>query len=189
MRTSNNRFVKAVLVTCLFAAAPVAANATTEWMGSARQWSVGYVTEGSQNYCSLFWDSEMGKTAEFREGLKDDDSWVLSNAAWNLPENLSTQVVVKGRKSSLTMPAVGVSKTSLSLMNPGGETPTGSLQAIIRSALAGTVDLDLSFAGTEPDWVVPTSRIYPLHATFTSCLERLSDPSVDKTETGATKPF
>jgi hypothetical protein len=189
MRTLNNRFAKAVLVTFLCAAAPFSANAATEWLGSASQWSVGYVTEGSQNYCSLVWDSETGKTAEFREGVKNDDSWIVSNAAWNLPENLSTQVVIKGRKSSMTMPAVGVSKTSLRLMNPNGENPKGSLKAIIRSAVAGTVDLDLDFAGTEPDWVLPTSRIYPLHATFTSCLSRLTDPSVDKTETGATKPF
>jgi len=157
-------------------------------MGSARQWSVGYVADGSQSYCTLLWDSETGRTIEFRETLKDA-TWIITNEAWSMPEHLETHVVIKGKSNSIDVPAVGGSGKSLRVWNLPGNSNTGGVQGTIRSALAGTADIQVSFQGNEPDWIIPISRFYPMHATFTSCLQRLSKNSILKAGGATTNPY
>lgn len=147
-----------------------------------------YISDGPQSYCSLLWDSETGKTVEFRESLKDA-SWIITNETWSLPERLATHVAIKGNSNSIDVPAAGVGAKSLRIWNLPENSNTDGVLGIIRSALAGMADLQVSFQGNEPDWIIPTSRIYPMHATFTSCLQRLSANGTAKAENAETKPY
>ncbi|SCB38150.1 hypothetical protein [Rhizobium lusitanum] len=180
--------MKTLLAALLAAAQPFTANAAAVWLGSASQWSIGYVSDSSQSYCTLLWDSETGKTVEFRETLKDA-TWIITDEAWSLPEHLATHVAIKGRSNSIEVPAAGAGGKSLRIWNLAENSNADGVHGIIRSALAGMADLQVSFQGNEPDWIIPTSRIYPMHATFTSCLQRLFANSAVKAESAATKPY
>ncbi len=65
--------MKILTAMVLMAAAlpPVSAFAETEWMGGARQWSVGFANESPHPYCRLLWNSEIGKTMEFRQSATE----------------------------------------------------------------------------------------------------------------------
>ncbi len=189
MRSFAVLSARVVLAAALFsAAAPLVANSTEEWIGSSRQWSIGYVHNGGEPYCALVWDSMTGKTVEFRESLKDA-SWIIKNDAWSLPEHLSTQVSVTGKSNSVEVPAIGADSKSLRVWSLPGNSNAGGVQGIIRAALSGMADINVSFQGNEPDWVIPTSRIYPMHTTYAGCIERLSNKQPVKIESATTNPF
>jgi hypothetical protein len=172
----------------LLAATPVVAGAAEEWIASSRQWSIGYVSDGTVPYCALRWDSLTGKTTEFRESLKDA-SWIIRNEAWTLPDHLSTHVSLTGRSNTMDVPAIGADTKSLRVWSLPGDKNAGGVQGIIRAAMAGMSDINVTFQGNEPDWVIPTSRIYPMHATYTACLERLHKAKAVKVESATTNPF
>lgn len=95
-RGTENETVLAVLSARVVLAAALSAparrliaNGTEEWIGSSRQWSIGYVNNGGEPYRALVWDSMTGRDVEFRESLKDA-SWIIKNDAWTLPDKLST---------------------------------------------------------------------------------------------------
>jgi hypothetical protein len=188
MRPSAILSARASLAALLAVTTPLSAGAAQEWIGSSRQWSIGYVNDGGDPYCTLLWDSMAGKTVEFRESLKDA-SWIIKNDAWTLPEHLTTQISVKGKENTVDVPAIGADSKSLRVWSLPGNSNAGGVQAIIRAALAGMADIDVSFQGNEPDWVIPTSRIYPMHATYTACIQRLSDRRAAKVESATTNPF
>lgn len=144
-----------------------AAQAATQWMDGASQWSVGFVDDGAQSYCSLLWNSDTGKTVEFRQGLKSA-AWHLSDADWNFPDNLSTKIVISGPRNILTIAAVADGKTGLNLTDRNG-----LVRTIIQNSIAGTIDLDLSIGDQGEEWEIPISRIYSMHSGVTKCLRRL----------------
>jgi hypothetical protein len=188
MRLSAVLSARASLAVILAITTPVAASAAEDWIGSSRQWSIGYVNGSGEPYCALVWDSLTGKTVEFRESLKDA-SWIIRNDAWTLPDHLSTQISVKGKSNTVDVPAIGADGKSLRVWSLPGNANAGGVQAIIRAALAGMADINVSFQGNEPDWIIPTSRIYPMHATYAACIQRLSDKKVAKVESATTNPF
>lgn len=188
MKPSAALYAGAFVAVAAAMVTPVAADAAQEWIGSSRQWSIGYVTDGGAPYCTLLWDSQTGKTVEFRESLKDA-SWIIKNDAWSLPEHLSTEISVQGKSNALTVPAIGADAKSLRVWSLPGNLNAGGVQSIIRAALAGMADINVSFKGNEPDWVIPTSRIYPMHATYTACIQRLSGTKPVKVESATTNPF
>jgi hypothetical protein len=164
------------------------AMAETEWMGSARQWSVGYVGDMPLPYCRLQWDSQTGETVEFRESMKNA-LWLVGKTTWTIPEHTKTQVDVVGHDNTVSVPAEFFDKNSLRLWDVPGSPNSGGIQAIVKTAFSGMPDLELDFAGDEPNWSVPTSRVVELRSTFSQCLKRLAKPDMAKSAAETSKPF
>lgn len=176
----------ALLATLLLVVWQGDCRAATESMGSLSEWSVSLITDVGQPYCSLLWDSQVGETVEIRAGLKDVDL-LIADTAWKLPDKQPTKIIIHGRRNSATVSAVAADRTTLDVVRSEGN--SALIRSIVRSAIKGTVDIELSFSGNEPDWTVPISRIFSLHDTVTACLQRLYRPVVHKDTSAPPEPF
>lgn len=150
------------------------ARAATQWMDGASQWSVGFVEDGANSYCTLAWNSETGRTAEFHQGLKSA-VWQFSDTQWSFPEGASVKISMTGPRNVVTIGGVANGGTNLSVSDH-----VGLVRAIIQNSIAGTIDLALSIGDQGEDWEIPISRIYSMHSGVTKCLHRLSAHAVSK---------
>lgn len=155
-------------------------------MGGARQWSVGFVDEKPQPYCRLLWDSEIGKTVEFRES-KTEILWLVAKSTWSIPAGTKTKISLIGRRNTEVVPAAFFDHNTLRLL-PGPEKAAATqIKMIIKQSFSGMPDLDMQFAGTEGLWTVPLSRVQELYATYDACLRRLI--TADQTTDATGQPF
>ena len=153
---------------------PADTQAATEWMDGASQWSVGFMEDGPNSYCTLLWNSDTGKTAEFRQGLKSA-VWQLSDSQWNFPDGASVRISMTGPRNVVTVGTTAEGKTNLSVSDHAS-----LVRAIIQNSIAGTIDLALSVGDQGDEWEIPLSRIYSMHSGVTKCLHRLSAHAVQK---------
>ncbi|ULR42593.1 hypothetical protein [Rhizobium sp. K102] len=166
---------------------PVSAFAETEWMGGARQWSVGFANESPHPYCRLLWNSEIGKTMEFRQSATET-FWLVTKNTWDIPVGTKTEVTLIDRDVTKVIAAEFFDKTTLRLW-PMGSKGSAGLKKIIKNSFAGTPDVQLTFAGDEGDWTLPLSRVDQLYPTFSQCLKRLEDGEPAKQDSATSKPF
>lgn len=166
---------------------PVSALGETEWMGSARQWSVGFAAESPQPYCRLLWDSEVGKTMEFRQSMRET-IWLVAKNTWDIPAGTTTEVTLTDRKTTKVVAAEFFDKNTLRLWGPASKGSAG-LKKIFKNSFAGTPDVQITFAGDEGDWTLPISRVEQLYPTFTACLKRLEAGEKPKPVSETSKPF
>ncbi|KKZ85014.1 hypothetical protein B5K05_29900 [Rhizobium phaseoli] len=180
--------MKILTAMVLMAAAlpPVSAFGETEWMGGARQWSVGFASEHPA-YCRLQWDSELGKTMEFRQSVTET-FWLVSKNTWDIPTGTTTEVTLTDRAATKVVAAEFFDKNTLRLW-PKGSKGSGGLKKIIKNSFAGTPDVQLTFAGDEGDWTLPLSRVDQLYPTFAQCLKRLEASEPAKQDSATSKPF
>ena len=167
---------------------PVSALADTDWMGGASQWSVGFVDGPDKPYCRLYWDSELGKTMEFRQSLTDI-VWLVAKNTWDIPEGTKTEVTITNRSNIEKVPAEFFDKNTLRLWPASDDTGTAAIKALVKRSFAGTPDLQISFAGDESDWTLPFSRVEQLYSTYIKCLNRLRVTGQAKADSETTKPF
>ncbi|MBX5155900.1 MULTISPECIES: hypothetical protein [unclassified Rhizobium] len=165
---------------------PVAALGETEWMGDARQWSVGFAGERPA-YCRLLWNSELGKTVEFRQSATET-FWLVTKDTWDIPAGTTTEVTLTDRSMTKVVAAEFFDKTTLRLWPPASK-GSGGLKKIIKNSFAGTPDVQLTFAGDEGDWTLPLSRVDQLYPTFAQCLKRLGAGEKAKQDSATSKPF
>ncbi|MBX5195904.1 hypothetical protein HJB82_11310 [Rhizobium sp. NZLR10] len=165
---------------------PVAALGETEWMGDARQWSVGLAGERPA-YCRLLWNSELGKTVEFRQSATET-FWLVTKDTWDIPAGTTTEVTLTDRSMTKVVAAEFFDKTTLRLWPPASK-GSGGLKKIIKNSFAGTPDVQLTFAGDEGDWTLPLSRVDQLYPTFAQCLKRLGAGEKAKQDSATSKPF
>jgi len=165
---------------------PVAALGETEWMGGARQWSVGFSSERPA-YCRLLWNSELGKTMEFRQTVTET-FWLVTKDSWDIPAGTTTEVTLTDRSMTKVVAAEFFDKTTLRLWPPASK-GSGGLKKIIKNAFAGTPDVQLTFAGDEGDWTLPLSRVDQLYPTYRECLKRLEAGEKPKQDSATSKPF
>lgn len=166
---------------------PVSALGETEWMGGARQWSVGFESDGPQPYCRLRWDSEIGKTMEFRQSATET-FWLVAKNTWDIPADTKTEVTLTDRQVTKVVAAEFFDKNTLRLW-PMGSKGSAGLKKIIKNSFAGTPDVQLTFAGDEGDWTLPLSRVDQLYPTFSQCLKRLEAGEKAKEDSATSKPF
>ncbi|MBB2684853.1 hypothetical protein N2597_28940 (plasmid) [Rhizobium sophoriradicis] len=166
---------------------PVSAFAETEWMGGARQWSVGFANESPHPYCRLLWNSEIGKTMEFRQSATET-FWLVTKNTWDIPAGTKTEVTLTDRDVTKVVAAEFFDKTTLRLW-PMGSKGSAGLKKIIKNTFAGTPDVQLTFAGDEGDWTLPLSRVDQLYPTFSQCLKRLEAGEPAKQDSATSKPF
>ncbi|MBX4956045.1 hypothetical protein [Rhizobium lentis] len=166
---------------------PVSALGETEWMGGARQWSVGFESAGPQPYCRLRWDSEIGKTMEFRQSA-NETFWLVAKNSWDIPADTKTEVTLIDRQVTKVVAAEFFDKNTLRLW-PIGSKGSAGLKKIIKNSFAGTPDVQLTFAGDEGDWTLPLSRVDQLYPTFSQCLKRLEAGEKAKEDSATSKPF
>lgn len=180
--------MKILTAMILMAAAlqPVSALGETEWMGGARQWSVGFASE-SPPYCRLRWDSELGKTMEFRQSASET-FWLVAKSTWDIPADTKTEVTLTDRNLTKVVAAEFFDKTTLRLWPPASK-GSGGLKKIIKNSFAGTPDVQLTFAGDEGDWTLPLSRVDQLYPTYLQCLKRLEAGGKSKQDSETSKPF
>ncbi|MBX5219481.1 MULTISPECIES: hypothetical protein [unclassified Rhizobium] len=165
---------------------PASASGETEWMGGARQWSVGYANE-QPAYCRLRWDSEIGKTMEFRQSASET-FWLVAKTTWDIPADTKTEVTLTDRQVTKVVAAEFFDKNTLRLW-PVGSKGSAGLKKIIKNSFAGTPDVQLTFAGDEGDWTLPLSRVDQLYPTFAQCLKRLEAGGKLKQDSDTSKPF
>ncbi|MDK4735954.1 hypothetical protein [Rhizobium sp. CNPSo 3490] len=165
---------------------PVSAFGETEWMGGARQWSVGYASD-SPPYCRLLWESEIGKSMEFRQSATET-FWLVSKNSWDIPAGTKTEVTLTDRNVTKAVAAEFFDKHTLRLW-PVGSKGSGGLKKIIKNSFSGTPDVQLTFAGDEGDWTLPLSRVDQLYPTFARCLKRLDADGKPKQDSDSSKPF
>ncbi|WP_064713247.1 hypothetical protein [Rhizobium bangladeshense] len=180
--------MKILIAVVVMAAAlqPVSAFGETEWMGGARQWSVGFVSE-QPSYCRLLWDSEIGKTMEFRQSATET-FWLVAKKTWDIPADTKTEVTLTDRTQTKVIAAEFFDKNTLRLWPPGSKGSAG-LKKIIKNSFSGTPDVQLTFAGDEGDWTLPLSRVDQLYPTYDECLERLEAGGKPKQDSATSKPF
>lgn len=166
---------------------PVSALSETEWMGGARQWSVGFAAESPHPYCRLLWDSEVGKTMEFRQSMSET-IWLVAKNTWDIPAGTTTEVTLTDRKTTKVVAAEFFDKNTLRLWGPASKGNAG-LKKIFKNSFAGTPDVQITFAGDEGDWTLPISRVEQLYPTFTACLKRLEARDKAKQDSETSKPF
>ncbi|PDV86863.1 hypothetical protein CO652_19620 [Rhizobium sp. H4] len=165
---------------------PVSAFAETEWMGGARQWSVGFANESPHPYCRLVWDSEIGKTMEFRQSATET-FWLVAKTTWDIPAGTKTEVTLTDRAATKVIAADFFDKNTLRLWGPASKGSAG-LKKIIKNSFAGMPDVQITFAGDEGDWTLPLSRVEQLYPTFVLCLKRLEAGEKPK-QNSETQPF
>lgn len=164
-------------------AAPETALAATQWMDGASQWSVGFVDDGSNSFCTLLWNSGTGRTAEFRQGLKSA-VWQLSDTQWNFPDNASVKISMTGPRNVMTVETLADNKTNLNISDHAS-----LVRAIIQNSIAGTIDLALSVGDQQEDWEIPISRIYSMHSGVTRCLHKLASRAAPQKSAEAVPGF
>lgn len=178
--------IPAVMVLMAAALQPVSALGETEWMGGARQWSVGFASE-SPPYCRLLWNSEIGKTMEFRQSATET-FWLVAKDTWDIPADTKTEVTLTDRTMTKVVAAEFFDKNTLRLWAPASK-GSGGLKKIIKNSFAGMPDVQLTFAGDEGDWTLPLSRVDQLYPTFAQCLKRLEAGGKPKQDSETSKPF
>jgi hypothetical protein len=159
----------------------------TEWMGDSRQWAVGYVAK-KPAYCRLVWDSELGKTVEFRQSL-DNVLWLLSKDGWDIPKGTVTKVTMVGRAGSKAVPAEFFDGKTLRIVPSEGRTGVAQIKAILKNSFIGTPDMEIRFSGDEEKWVVPLSRAQQMYTTYVDCLNRLVPGNTVSQVSEKTQPF
>lgn len=159
----------------------------TEWMGDARQWAVGFVAK-KPGYCRLVWNSELGKTVEFRQSL-DNISWLVSKDGWDIPQGTVTKVTMVGRAGSKIVAAEFFDGKTLRIVPADGKTGVAQIKTILKNSFVGTPDLELDFSGDEEKWVVPLSRLQQMYTTYVDCLNRLVPANEVRPVSDKTQPF
>jgi hypothetical protein len=119
---------------------------------------------------------------EFRKGFKSI-AWIISDAAWNLPKASQGTIRIVEHNAARKATAEALTPTSVMLSDDD------MTREILYGALSGTADIELQFPGTEPNWIVPISRIYPMHSIFRQCLAQLKKSDPGKPDGGSLTPF
>lgn len=162
--------------------------AETQWMGQINQWFVGFEAGTDGPYCRLLWDSQLGKTVEFRAS-RDTTRWLVSRDGWTIPAGKATVVTIIDGDRHVSAPAAFFDAKTLQLWIKDGQTSDGPAKRLITDAFQGRPDVQLTFAGNEPDWIVPMSRVQTLYPEFVACMARLNSKAPPPTETAAAEPF
>ncbi|MDL2403346.1 hypothetical protein [Rhizobium mayense] len=148
---------------------------------SPGQWSIAY-TASQGGYCAFVWDSGLGQKVEFRKGFKSI-AWIISDAAWNLPQASQGKIGIVAHNATWQVTAKALTPTSVMLSD------ADTARGILSGAMSGSADIELDFPGTEPNWIVPISRIYPMHSAFGQCLSQLGKSDPEKPGGGSLAPF
>lgn len=175
-----------VLMGCLVL--PRLALAETDWIGRINQWAVGYESGAGEPYCRLVWDSLLGKTVEF-QARRDGTRWLVSKDGWAIPPGTATVVTIFDGQRSTAAPAIFADARTLQIWSKNGHTSNGPTRQLITQAFAGRPDIQLTFAGSEPAWIVPVSRVQTLYPEFIQCMDRLNGNSPQAAETASAQPF
>ncbi len=186
METISAMKIPTVMVLMAALLQPVSAFGETEWLGGARQWSVGFANESPHPYCRLLWDSEIGKTMEFRQSATET-FWLVAKTTWDIPAGTKTEVTLTDRTATKVIAADFFDKNTLRLWGPASKGSAG-LKKIIKNSFAGMPDVQITFAGDEGDWTLPLSRVEQLYPTFVQCLKRLEAGEKPK-QNSETQPF
>lgn len=160
----------------------------TQWMGQINQWSVGFEAGADGPYCRLLWDSQLGKTVEF-QASRDTTRWLIAKDGWAIPAGTATVVTIVDGDRHIATPAAFFDAKTLQLWSKNGQISGGRIKQLITDAFQGRPDLQLTFAGSEPDWIVPMSRVQTLYPEFVQCMERLNSKTRQTTETASAQPF
>lgn len=178
---------QAVLVVALLS--PGLALGETQWMGQINQWSVGFEAgagaAAGEPYCRLLWNSELGPTVEFRAS-KDATRWLIAKDGWTIPAGKTTIVTIVDSDHNTKAPAAFFDTKTLQLWTKAGKTSDGPTRQLVTDAFQGRPDLQLRFAGSEPDWSIPISRVQTLYPEFVQCMQRLRD---NARQTASADPF
>ena len=169
---SMHHIRQAVLVIALLS--PGLAFGETQWMGQINRWSVGFEAGAGEPYCRLLWDSELGSTVEFRAS-KGVTQWLIAKDGWTIPAGKTTIVTIVDGDHNTKAPAAFFDTKTLQIWNKAGKTSDGPTRQLITDAFEGRPDLQLQFAGNEPDWNIPISRVRTLYPEFVRCMQRLGD--------------
>lgn len=170
---------------------PSLAFGETQWMGQINQWSVGFETGAGGTgapYCRLLWDSQLGKTVEFRAS-RDVTQWLVAKDGWAIPAGKTTVVTIGDGDRSVDAPAAVFDAKTLQLWIKDGQTKNGPTKRLITDAFQGRPDLQLTFAGSEPAWIVPMSRVQTLYPEFLQCMQRLNGAAPQTAQAAAIQPF
>ncbi|MBW9051665.1 hypothetical protein [Rhizobium mesosinicum] len=184
------KIFSALLLTALLIPATAqseAASGETEWMGEARQWSVGFVGE-KPSYCRLVWNDELGKTAEFRQSLRSV-MWLVSKDGWDIPKGTTTKVTLVGYSGTKAVSAEFFDSKTLRILTASDKTGVAQIKKILKNSFIGTPDMELDFAGNEGSWVVPLSRLQQMYTTYVNCLNRLVPANQISPVSDKTQPF
>jgi hypothetical protein len=176
------------MITLALVLCPLSALCKTEWLGKVNQWSVGFDSDNSMPFCRLNWDSELGMTVEFRAN-RTEVTWLIAKDGWSIPQGTKITVRITGRSMRLKVPAVFHDAKSLQLWDSQDNQDGRQIKSLLTQAFSGMPDIELSFPGSETDWVLPLSRVAPLHSAFVDCMKRLQDGSSAKADPTATEPF
>ncbi len=166
---------------------PGLASAQTEWMAQLNQWSVGFETGTDGPYCRLVWDSHLGSTVEFRAS-HTATRWLVAKDGWTIPAGTATVVTIVDGKRNHAAPATFFDGRTLQLFTKDGKTTDGPTKRLITEAFQGRPDLQLTFSGNEPAWIVPVSRVQTLYPEFVQCMARLNGPA-PQVGTASDQPF
>lgn len=185
MKTFSALLLTALLIPAI--ARSETAPGGTEWMGDARQWSVGFVGE-KPSYCRLVWNDELGKTVEFRQNL-DSIMWLVSKDGWEIPEGTTTKVTLVGYSGTKAVAAEFFDGKTLRILPAAEKTGVAQIKKILKNSFVGTPDMELDFAGNEGHWVVPLSRLQQMYTTYVNCLNRLVPANQASQVSDKTQPF
>jgi len=108
------------------------AQSETEWMGEARQWSVGFVGE-KPSYCRLVWNNELGKTVEFRQSL-DSAMWLVSKDGWDIPEGTTTKVTLIGYSGTKAVAAEAFDSKTLRILPATEKTGVAQIKKVLKNS-------------------------------------------------------
>ncbi|WP_162950348.1 hypothetical protein [Rhizobium jaguaris] len=179
---SRKRFAAALVMATLSVPHMVKAAEVTDWQS---EWSAGQVAEPVP-YCKFSWDSGTGRAVEFDYG-PDKVAWIVTDAGWKLPKADGVKVSIVGRKATWHVTARALDQTSVLLSSAPEDAQT--TKDILRHAMAGMADVELRFPASSRSWLVPLSRIYPMHSTFADCLAHLSVSPPAGSDSNAGSPF
>ncbi|MDR6664290.1 hypothetical protein [Rhizobium sp. 1399] len=186
MKTFSAILLAALLIPAT-AQSETARGSETEWMGDARQWSVGFVAE-KPSYCRLVWNNELGKTLEFRQNL-DTVMWLVSKDGWDIPEGTTTKVTLVGYSGTKAVPAEAFDSKTLRILPASEKTGVAQIKKMLKNSFIGTPDMELDFAGNEEPWIVPLSRLQQMYTTYVNCLNRLVPANQASQVSDKTQPF
>ena len=171
-RPSPGRVGPSLVTTALLLSCFLAVGAKAETVPN--EWSVAQAGAEAGRFCRFSWDSGTGRTVEFDLGPRTE-AWIVTDAGWERPQGSLGSVEVIAGRVHRHIAEKSISATGVLLA--GDPEDAGIVREIVNAALRGTGDIDIRFESSNTPWIVPISRIYPLHAEFSNCLRSLSQAS------------
>src|SRR5476649_848582 len=123
---------------------PSLAFGETQWMGQINQWSIGFEAGTDASYCRLLWDSQLGKTVEFRAS-RDTTRWLIARDGWAIPTGKATVVTIVDGDRHIDAPAEFFDAKTLQMWSKDGQTRDVPIKRLITDAFQGRPDVQLTF--------------------------------------------